>query len=105
MNLDDLRRRAREAAERISASGPARTVLDNQNVREAVDAAGATFRAVREEVGRASSTVHQLVVESGVDDLAELKQQLAKLKADYEGTSEPIPASPEPGSLGGDTPE
>lgn len=84
MNFEDLRRRARDAAERLSESSPAQSVLNHPNVRGAVDAAGETFRAVRDEVGRASRTVQHLVAESGVDDLAELKARLAEMKADHD---------------------
>lgn len=83
MNFEDFRRRAREAAERVAQSAPARAVLDNPGVRSAVDAAGETVRAVREEVGRAGQTVQTLVAESAVDDLAELKARLARLKDEY----------------------
>jgi len=86
MNFEDIKRKAREAADRVANSSPARAVMDNPNVRGAVDVAGETFRAVRDEVGRAGRTVQHLVAEAGVDDLAELKARLAKMKADHDAS-------------------
>ncbi len=88
MNFDDLKRKAAEAAIKIVSSDQVRSVLDNEQVQEAVRVASETGTQVADELRTFRDQLREQMAGPAEDDTRDLKRQLDALRRQDEALRE-----------------